>query len=224
MRDNAYSACKREEKRAYIREYRKLHRQYYLDRQKEREVRLRKKSIEYINSIKLAPCLDCKQTFPPFCMDFDHISNDKYMSINRMVGHKCLNRIKKEISKCELVCSNCHRIRTQRRAITKKPVTPNDLRKYANRMFVNEFKRNKRCADCSIAHHSSAMDFDHLEASNKIIKISHMLNRNQSTILAEMSKCELVCSNCHRKRHYANTTRVVGNHKLYDPGRYVSPQ
>lgn len=49
-------------------------------------------------------------------MDFDHVRDDKIMDLSRMVtGGKSLTMIKAEITKCELVCANCHRIRTFQR-------------------------------------------------------------------------------------------------------------
>lgn len=67
----------------------------------------------YINSLKAGrPCHDCGQTFPPFVMDFDHRDpSDKKYTISRMYDHSN-ETIDKEIAKCDLVCANCHRIRT----------------------------------------------------------------------------------------------------------------
>ena len=52
-------------------------------------------------------------------LDFDHLKDKKY-NISRMI-HDGFSwaAIKKEISKCEVVCANCHRIRTHDR-LTKK--------------------------------------------------------------------------------------------------------
>ena len=69
-----------------------------------------------LNKIKDVPCTDCNQKYPPYVMDFDHLPEfEKSFEING----QCLGRkwevIEKEIEKCEVVCSNCHRIRTHRR-------------------------------------------------------------------------------------------------------------
>jgi hypothetical protein len=47
-------------------------------------------------------------------MDFDHVGEDKLMNIAKMAGLSWA-RIEAEIAKCEVVCSNCHRIRTWQR-------------------------------------------------------------------------------------------------------------
>ena len=56
-------------------------------------------------------CVDCGER-NPIVLDFDHLKDKKY-NISRMIhdGHSWAS-IKKEIKKCEVVCANCHRIRT----------------------------------------------------------------------------------------------------------------
>lgn len=70
----------------------------------------------HVNAIKNNPCLDCGHTFPTVCMQFDHTSDDKTNNVSTMVmlGYS-IARIDIEIAKCELVCANCHAIRTDRR-------------------------------------------------------------------------------------------------------------
>lgn len=66
----------------------------------------------YLNKLKDRPCVDCCKRFPPYVMDFDHRDrNTKKFNVGRMI-HEGWNRIKIEIEKCDVVCANCHRIRT----------------------------------------------------------------------------------------------------------------
>lgn len=79
----------------------------------------REKIKEKIRKIKeSAPCKDCNKYYHYCQMDFDHISN-KSNNISTMAGNdgRSWESIKKEISKCELVCSNCHRLRTFKRKL-----------------------------------------------------------------------------------------------------------
>ena len=75
-----------------------------------------------ISEMKTAPCMDCGQTYPPYVMDFDHLlSSEKKLMVSKMVGWS-LDTLLAEVSKCDLVCSNCHRIRTfTRKNILKAP-------------------------------------------------------------------------------------------------------
>ena len=63
------------------------------------------------------PCLDCKLHFPPVCMDFDHIPGrgKKEFEISVTGRRTSTKRLLEEIAKCEVICSNCHRIRTKER-------------------------------------------------------------------------------------------------------------
>lgn len=73
-----------------------------------------------IRELKQGPCKDCNESFPPCAMDFDHVDG-KSIQVSEMIRMKSsLDAIQREIAKCELVCSNCHRIRTKnRREITQ---------------------------------------------------------------------------------------------------------
>ena len=46
-------------------------------------------------------------------MDFDHLSDDKVDAVSRLINQGCSwETLLKEIEKCDLICSNCHRILT----------------------------------------------------------------------------------------------------------------
>lgn len=47
-------------------------------------------------------------------MDFDHVRGEKAFSIAVRYVHS-LDKLFAEIEKCDIVCANCHRIRTQAR-------------------------------------------------------------------------------------------------------------
>lgn len=66
-----------------------------------------------LEALKDVPCADCRGRFPRVCMDFDHVRGEKIDSISRMIRMSfSRDLILAEIEKCEVVCSNCHRIRT----------------------------------------------------------------------------------------------------------------
>lgn len=89
--------------------YREIYNKYL--REKGRANRL------WLDAIKNVPCLDCGRTFPPFCMDFDHVRGEKLYNVGCMAYSTAKRTlILAEIEKCDLVCANCHRIRTFRRS------------------------------------------------------------------------------------------------------------
>lgn len=69
---------------------------------------------EYINKLKNKPCMDCGVKYPSFVMEFDHRDpSTKYAEVGNLASsHWSIKRIDLEIAKCDLVCANCHRIRT----------------------------------------------------------------------------------------------------------------
>lgn len=77
----------------------------------------RSRAVAFVREQKTAPCMDCHRTFPPVCMDFDHReAGDKTAHLSKMANNGAgLDRLRAEIAKCDLVCSNCHRIRTAER-------------------------------------------------------------------------------------------------------------
>jgi hypothetical protein len=46
-------------------------------------------------------------------MDFDHRDpRTKWSAVTRMIGRAGTYRILEEVAKCDIVCANCHRLRT----------------------------------------------------------------------------------------------------------------
>ena len=79
-----------------------------------RRAKYRKAMKTFLIKIKSKPCSDCGKIYPYFVMDFDHRKDQlKEKEIAHMVaGGWSKKKIEDEIKKCDLVCANCHRIRT----------------------------------------------------------------------------------------------------------------
>lgn len=76
---------------------------------------------KFIDDLKSVPCQDCKNVFPPAAMDFDHReTSEKGFNVSAgMYGNEKL--LLDEIAKCDVVCSNCHRVRTMARHTSGTP-------------------------------------------------------------------------------------------------------
>ena len=62
-------------------------------------------------------CADCGGIFPPYVMHWDHLPGHlKIAEISTMVGTRRREVVIDELAKCELVCANCHVMRTVVRA------------------------------------------------------------------------------------------------------------
>ena len=60
-------------------------------------------------------CVDCGYEGPPFMYDFDHRDPlDKRFAITASGATRSWDKQLAEAEKCDLVCANCHRMRTHR--------------------------------------------------------------------------------------------------------------
>jgi hypothetical protein len=123
-----YYAANREKRLAYQKQYReanegknleyiKAYRKQYLKDAKENKLLIRDWLIEKYGG---TPCMDCGGVFPWCSMDFDHRPGVcKEFPLGRVsyrkAAPKLIARVEKEIAKCDLVCANCHRVRTRDR-------------------------------------------------------------------------------------------------------------
>ena len=72
-----------------------------------------KRRRQLVIEAKQKPCFDCGIEYPYYVMDFDHREGEsKKFSLYKISG-ATINKILTEIAKCDVVCANCHRERTQ---------------------------------------------------------------------------------------------------------------
>ena len=105
--------------------------------------------VDCITNIKeTTPCMDCGNTFPACCMEFDH-RKTKTKEVGSLVAMSAKwDRIEEEISNCDLLCSNCHRIRTKdrgSRAWHRKTIEKDDVPK--SRIANVTVERSKTCSE-----------------------------------------------------------------------------
>jgi len=98
----------------YTRKHYEKNKKYYKDKARKNDAKYIKRSANLINEKRDRPCMDCKKTYPICVMEFDHISDDKLYNVSETKVYS-IDTIKKEMAKCEVVCANCHRIRTEAR-------------------------------------------------------------------------------------------------------------
>ncbi len=63
-----------------------------------------------LTHLKTHPCVDCGET-NPVVLDFDHIRDKKFL-VSVGLNWRRTEDLIDEISKCEIRCANCHRIKT----------------------------------------------------------------------------------------------------------------
>jgi hypothetical protein len=153
----------------------------------------RSRHADVLRSLKQqAPCGDCGSTYPPVCMDFDHVRGEKNTNLSDMKTYS-LGVILREVQKCDLVCSNCHRLRTHSR---RTPTQGSQKQKFNDRL---RSLKSQPCSDCGLSYPPVVMDFDHVRGV-KECDVGQMGGRAWRLVVEEIQKCDLVCSNCHRQR------------------------
>lgn len=98
---------------------RKYDREYYFNNPDKRKIlkyeqqKVRRAAIrEYIyNILKNSECKDCGEK-RILTLDFDHLGDKEFNISSGVQGDYSITRLKKEIAKCEIRCSNCHRIKS----------------------------------------------------------------------------------------------------------------
>jgi hypothetical protein len=87
-----------------------------IEKVKEKNKTYKQKIKEHVRKEKESkPCFDCNKFYPYYVMEYDHIENNKILSVSRLSKTGTINQVLDEIKKCELVCSNCHKFRTWNR-------------------------------------------------------------------------------------------------------------
>jgi hypothetical protein len=101
-----------EKQRAAKRRYYARNRDVYRDRNRRKREWMR----TILRECKSRPCADCGGVFPFYVMDFDHREGEeKTAHVAMLVNMMSIKRLLDEIAKCDLVCANCHRVRTYKR-------------------------------------------------------------------------------------------------------------
>ena len=109
-----YGHC-RDCKAAYQRQWYERNRRRHIDNVNAIRRQLRADHRRIMTAYKSQPCADCGISYPPYVMDFDHVRGTKVAAVGAMKGTVSTAALLNEIAKCDVVCSNCHRMRTHRR-------------------------------------------------------------------------------------------------------------
>ncbi len=145
--------------------------------------------------LKGGKCLKC-DTDDIFVLEFHHFSIAKEDTINQLRNRRW-SAVEKELEKCELLCANCHRdghcVSTSRNYLE------------AQRKLLSLGVRDIRCEECDyLGNNWASLSFHH-NKGNKAFTLNDALYRKISVslddIAKEISKCEILCCNCHRVKH-----------------------
>ena len=113
------------------------------------------------------------------------------------------NRTKKD--GYSLRCKECNRKVVKKHYYKNKKLYLKKNKRYIQRKreWWNDYKLNLKCNKCS-EDHISCLEFHHKNPELKEANISSViLTWSKERLMNEVKKCEVLCSNCHRKEHYS---------------------
>lgn len=160
-----------------------------LDYKRKRRREHAKRAKQYMGG----KCSSCGFTGETICFDYHHIAKKK-AEISKMMTNSWAS-IKKELDNCIMLCGNCH-------AMVKRPKKENTHTRHYDKYkkMAVEYLGGK-CVECGFNKDVAALAFHHIRGEKKFNINGSNLNRSWAKIQAELDKCELVCINCHRKKH-----------------------
>jgi hypothetical protein len=190
------------------------------DREVERVSRRQAATTAFLRELRNVPCADCGGRFESHQMDFDHRDpgEKRFTLCSGRAGLKSRTEILIEAAKCDVVCVNCHRLRSRRRhrdwlanrIVSALPGTDVRRTRWRYHAEVLDQLRSVPCADCGERFAQCSMDFDHRDPATKLARVTSMVGRaGLQRILAEAAKCDIVCANCHRRRTLERRSKQV---------------
>jgi len=104
-------------------------------------------------------------------------------------------------------CKTCTKTKRERyvRENLKSLVAQKKKKRAQTRSWFQRIKAGKHCTACG-EDDSRCLDFHHRDPEEKEFKLADAVRQGwgRAKILAEIAKCDVLCSNCHRKHHAAN--------------------
>lgn len=73
------------------------------------------------------------------------------------------------------------------------------------RLLLNDYKTCSGCKDCG-EKDSVVLQFHHRDPKSKVLNVAALITNRASLdrIFAEVAKCDVLCANCHLRRHGGN--------------------
>lgn len=171
-------------------------REWNAERTRTRRARIR----NWLNERKAdAGCHRCGEA-DAACLDFHHRKTDgKAGNICDLVTRGwSRERLREELAKCVVLCANCHR------ETHSSGTQPENDSRTRQRQLVAGYKRVAGCDRCQREFLPAALDCHHRAGVEKRDSVAQLISDGCSMdeLYEELSKCDVLCANCHRKEHF----------------------
>jgi len=175
-------------------------------------------------------CFDCNRSDEFLC--FDHMETTlQKVSVSTLLLSCKWQKAETEAMRCQIRCIGCVRKKNAERIIDifkKKEKTAvrsaksEAGKKYKDRMYAQGKAREiqakidaKQCATCKkpcVIDNVTAFDFDHMDPSTKIERMSQLRLARDERFRTELGKCRLLCTACHSK--HSGSQKISGEIRM----------
>lgn len=111
-------------------------------------------------------------------------------------------------------CLICQRQSVNKHYFSNKDYYKNKSKKRCQelREWLKEYKSDLKCESCN-EDHPACIEFHHKDPTEKEIEIADAVRMGytKERLLQEISKCMVLCSNCHKKHHWNTRTGPYKN-------------
>ncbi len=152
-------------------------------------------------------CLVCGIHFPARLVVNDRIINGqrrKYCLDCSPYGQHNTKKLESLPNKIGIECQKCHKNysykKSQGHTLSLCNSCAVNKRKRGLKSWATDYLGGK-CTVCGYDRCVQAMDFHHVDPSTKRFGIGGNLSSSKAKLTAELNKCILLCSNCHREFH-----------------------
>ena len=173
-------------------------------------------------------CIRCGENHPA-CLQFHHRDrSEKIRDLARYVfAARSLKKFIQELEKCDVLCANCHMIEhwkenweewdeaadlqayeelkrklNETEGWYKRHRMQRKLAKLETLIWYKRYKRTLACERCGF-NHPACLHFHHIRG-DKEMGVSELVYNvgDIDRVKHEISKCEVLCANCHAKQHW----------------------
>lgn len=132
--------------------------------------------------------------------NFKNFREDPYHKTEIVDGKKC--------------CTKCREWKTLEEFCSKGKYTHGYCRPCLYEYQATRWQNRKKeavklmggkCNNCGYCRNYSALEFHHLDPSQKDFDFNKGRRRSWDKLVVELKKCVLLCSNCHREEHHPET-------------------
>jgi hypothetical protein len=169
--------------------------------------------------LRAHPCADCGER-DIVVLECDHVRGKRHGIAGLVATGAPLATLREELARCEVVCVNCHRRRTTRRAGWRRgrpdwerELVESGTREDLGLLLAYRTLASQPCADCGLSD-LVVMEFDHVRGKRDLVTRLATQGHRHEAVAAEIARCDVVCANCHRRR----TMYRGGHHRVTAAG------